>query len=49
MILYYDRFKDDIVCELVRVRNVNECVKKKEKVILFFYFVYECMLGIFIC
>lgn len=49
MILYYDCFKDDIVRKLDRVRNVNECVKKKEKVILFFYFVYECMLGIFIC
>lgn len=35
MTLYYDRPKDDTVRKLARVRNVNECVKKKEKVILF--------------
>lgn len=49
MTLYYDRPKDDTVRKLARVRNVNECVKKKEKVILFLYFAYECMPGIFIC
>lgn len=49
MTLYYDRPKVDTVRELARVRNVNECVKKKEKVILFLYFAYECMPGIFIC
>lgn len=46
MTLYYDRPKDDTVRELARVRNVNECVKKKEKVILFLYFACECMPGI---
>lgn len=26
MTLYYDRPKDDTVCKLARVRNVNECL-----------------------